>query len=63
MTTKTIDEDRVKDYFDRAINHWLGIYNRGLSPEEMAMARNYIDAFQSARESLIGERLPIVKPK
>lgn len=52
-------KERVQDYLDKAIRHWVGVRQRGLSPEEMHMATNYMDAFQSARESLLGTKLAV----
>ncbi len=57
--SKTIEVTRVTEYLDSAINHWVENYKRGKEPYQLDEARIYIDAFQAARESLLGEKLPI----
>lgn len=51
-------EESVKNYLDRAIEHWReegAIYAE--TEENRTMARHYIDAYQSVRTSLFGELL------
>lgn len=57
--SNTLDAARVQDYLDQAINHWNIRRKNGLSAEEIHMATNYMDAFQNARLSLLGSKLPV----
>jgi hypothetical protein len=53
-------KEAVKAYLDGAIRHWRGLRDR--QPEalrEECMAAYYVDAFQSVRVSLFGERLGV----
>jgi len=49
--TLPFEEDAVRQYLDERIRHW-----RKQSPE---FAFYYIDAYQSIRETLFGEQLPM----
>ena len=53
---KTIpfEEDAVKEYLDNNIRYW-----RKQTPKDPDFAYYYIDAYQSMRQSLFGERLPM----
>ena len=53
---KTIpfEEDAVKEYLNKRIRYWRG--ERSKDPD---YALYYVDAYQSVRYSLFGERLPI----
>lgn len=51
-----MQEDAVRDYLDSVIRMWRRQRDESGSLAEVAPC--YIDAFQSARASLLGERLP-----
>lgn len=53
---KTIpfEKDTVKEYLDKCIRHW-----RIQTRKDPDFAGYYVDAYQSMRESLFGERLPL----
>lgn len=54
---KTIpfEKDAVKEYLDKCIRFWRG----ERSKDEFALY--YVDAYQSMRQSLFSERLPLEK--
>lgn len=53
---KTIpfEEDAVKEYLNKNIRYW-----RKQNSKDPDFAYYYIDAYQSMRQSLFGERLPM----
>lgn len=53
--TVPFEEDAIKKYLDERIRHW-----RMQSPK---FAFYYIDAYQSMREVLFGEQLPMEEKK
>ncbi len=52
----------VQSYLDEAIAFWRARRKEEGRTPSAALAQGYVDAFQSARVSLIGEALPEVKP-
>ena len=56
-------ETDVKAYLDKAILFWRKKRNDAPSTPEgtklVVMARHYVDAYQSVRVSLFGDRLPV----
>lgn len=48
----------VKVYLDEAITIWRAKRDFATNSGELEMAIHYIDAFQSARVSILGEALP-----
>lgn len=55
--TTNVTTDRIQDYLDGAITNWRRI---AVTPshEHNAIAIYYVDAFQSARQSILGSTLP-----
>ena len=49
--------DAVREYLDEAIREWRRRKNAGDPYEDLFMCGCYIDAYQSVRVSLFGERL------
>jgi len=52
-----IDAERVREYLDHAIGEWRKIALRPTHPHNR-IAIYYVDAYQSARVSLLGSALP-----
>lgn len=52
----------VCSYLDEAITFWRARRKDEGATAAAALAQGYVDAFQSARVSLLGEPLPEVKP-
>lgn len=50
--TVEFKEDKVKAYLDQAIRFWRGMVRRGHTGSEY-----YVDAYQSVRVSIFGEKL------
>jgi hypothetical protein len=53
--TIKFDTEEVKSYLDGMIRYWRKERDRGSTP--LAMARCYIDAYQSVRVSIFGKTL------
>lgn len=50
--------ESVRQYLDEAIANWRENRKRTESPTASSLAACYVDAFQSVRDSLLGETLP-----
>ena len=50
-------KENIKRYFNRMIIHWREREKKAKDEEEEVIASSYIDAYQSARISIFGERL------
>lgn len=65
MPKLTMTEDEILTYLDGAITKWRLIKHKhsdDFVPNKLHMAICYIDAFQSVRDSLFGEVLPVEAP-
>lgn len=60
--TIPFEQRAVLGYLDAAVREWRMRRDRASSVAEEDMAAAHIDAFQSVRSSLFGERLPLVSP-
>ncbi len=62
--TVSFTREAVREYLDDVILHWRAIRDTPIdqllpTPQRMkSLAVAYVDAYQSVRESLFGERLP-----
>lgn len=49
----------VRDYLDKSITYWRARRDSSRSEVDTEISTNYVDAFQSVRNSLFGELLPL----
>jgi len=54
----TVTEVDVRAYLDTVIRFWRETKAQSTNDHERAIAGYYIDAYQSARVSLFGDKLP-----
>lgn len=57
--TISFDKKSVKEYLDSCIVFWRKKRDNAENPEDRNMAVHYIDAFQSVRNSIFDELLPV----
>jgi hypothetical protein len=49
----------VREYLDKSITYWRDRRDSSRSEVDTEISTNYVDAFQSVRNSLFGELLPL----
>jgi hypothetical protein len=57
--TITFTKKAVREYLDKSIIYWWARRDSSRSEVDTEISTNYVDAFQSVRNSLFGELLPL----